>query len=259
MKQRRTGLSLVLGLLCLLMSSLAAAGDYEIIVGKGEALCEACLENLRRQPVVEAICDRQYAKDLGLNQVEWMTLDLVKHMDLLKRMSNLIGGGNESYQGMFEDPRKLQEYAEGGGIRKKLPTIVLRMAEVDIDQDGTRDQLLKYEEGQCRLIFSGFQYFYESALVVLKADRSTVDYMKTDSLVQHQDKGTKYQVGIPTYQLYDAFQYRGQVYFDKWDGGGGSKQPRPDRNTLSVYQVRKEQAKKVCQIRLFPRSEIPQP
>jgi hypothetical protein len=155
------------------------------------------------------------------------------------------------------DPRDLEEYLEGGPVRRRLPTIVMAVTDVDIDNDGQPDHLLRYEEGKCANMFRGLEFFYKSALLPLKDDQRTIDYTKTDLLVQHQDKGTKYRVGSPTYQLYQAFIYKGLVYFDKWDGGGGSKPVRADTNTMSVYRVLKGGTEKVCQIRLFPVDVVP--
>ena len=231
---------------------------YEIIKGKGVEVCEVCLENLRRQSVEEAVCDRKYAADLGLSTPEWTPLDLREHADLFNRAYKLIGLGNEfAHSAEFDDPKILQEYLQGGPARRRLPTVVMAVTDVDIDRDGQPDHLLRYEEGKCMKMFEGFQYFYESALLALNDDRRTVDYAKTDLLIQHQDKGAKFRVGSPDYQLYQVFIYKSLVYFDKWDGGGGSTRPRPDTNTLSVYRVMKTGTEKVCQIRLFPVEAVP--
>lgn len=255
MKKLRSGSSLVLGLVWLLIANGSTAGAYEIILGKGVDLCEACLENILRQSAEEAVCDRQYASELGLRKVEWMPLNLVEHTDLLKRMYKLLNLGNESARGVFDDPQQLKEYVEGGPARSGLPTIVLETGEADIDRDGTADRLLRYEQGKCRRMFSGWEYSYKSALVVFKEDGRSVDYTKTKLLVQYPHEGLKgmdyrdaFKVGILHYQMYQAFTYKGIVYFDKWDGGS-----RPaDTNTLSIYETRQRQTRKLCQIRLFP-------
>lgn len=272
MKTMKRSSGFVLGLLWLLLPNLAAAEGYEIIQGKGEELCEACLQNLLQQSAEDAVCDRQYASELGLRKVEWAPLNLVDHTGLLMRMDNLINSGNESAKGIFEnDHRKAKEYAEGGAVRKLLPTIVLERAEVDIDHDGTPDRLLRYEQGKCRRMFGGWQYFYESALVVFKDDWRSVDYPKTDLLAQHFLDASdalklrdKYRIGIPHYQMYQVFTYKGTVYFDRWDGSGQEgrysvtrEDGESDRNTVSIYQARQGQVRKICQIRLFPTDSVP--
>jgi len=140
----------------------------------------------------------------------------------------------------------------------------MALTDVDIDQDGQADHVLRYEQGKCRRMFEGFPYFYESALLVLDDDRRTIDYARTDLLVQHLFKNAKYRVGIPNFQLYQVFSYKGTVYLDKWNGGGGDKQDsttltlhQPEANTVSVYLVNKGQANKLCQIRLFPTDVAP--
>ena len=272
MKRLRTGSSLVFVLVWLLIANGTTARAYEIILGKGVELCEACLQNLLRQSAEEAVCDRQYASDLGLRKVQWAPFNLVDHTGLLMRMDNLINSGNESAKGIFEnDHRKAKEYAEGGPVRKLLPTIVLERAEVDIDHDGIPDRLLRYEQGKCRRMFGGWEYFYESALVVFKEDDRSVDYPKTDLLAQHFLDASdalkfrdKYRIGIPHYQMYQVFTYKGTVYFDRWDGSGQEgrysvtrKDGESDRNTVSIYKARQGQVRKICQIRLFPTDSIP--
>jgi hypothetical protein len=252
MRRLRTGFGLVLWLLA---ADVATVGAYEIIVGQGVELCEACLQNLLRQSAEEAVCDRQYASELGLSKVEWAPLNLGNHTGLLMRMDNLINSGNESAKGIFEnDHRKAKEYAEGGPVRKLLPTIVLEKAEVDIDHDGIPDRLLRYEQGKCRNMFGGWQYFYEAALVLFKDDWRSIDYVKTDLLIQYpflEELKSKYRdkwrTNIFGLQLYQVFTYKGSIYFDRWDGGSG-----PDTNTLSIYQVDRDRARRLCQFRLFP-------
>lgn len=104
-------------------------------------------------------------------------------------------------------------------------------------------------------MFGGWDYFYESALVMLKEDGRSVNYTKTKPLVQYPSEGLKgmdyrdaFKVGIIHYQMYQVFTYKGTVYFDKWDGGS-----RPaDTNTLSIYQVDRDRTRRLCQFRLFP-------
>lgn len=233
------------------------AGEYQLVLGEGTEVCEACLKNLQQQPVEEAVCDRQYNPAIGLHSAQWADLDLRNHAEFLKRIYNLINLGNESAHGEFDDSKTLKEYVEGGPIRKWLPTMIMAMANIDIDNDGQPDKLLRYEQGKCRNMFGGWEYMYMSALLSLADDRRTIDYVKTDPLVQHGSKDPQHLVGIPNFQLYQIFTHKETVYFDKWDGGGGSKQLRLDSNTLSVYRVNKGQASKICQIRLFPPDTAP--
>ena len=95
-------LGVTLGLVLVVAGMPAGAGGYEILEGKGTELCEVCLQNLLRQSAEEAVCDRQYASELGLHKVEWAPLNLVDHTGLLMRMDNLINGGNESAKGILK-------------------------------------------------------------------------------------------------------------------------------------------------------------
>lgn len=234
-----------------------AAGDYQLILGKGTEVCEACLKNLQQQPVEDAVCDRQYAAGLELSAPEWKSLDLREHTEFYKRVAKLVDDGNEFARNAdFDDPKIFKGFLE---TTVKINRASMATAYVDIDNDGKLEWVLRYRGGNCRNEFHGFPGFYQSALLVLTDDRRTIDYAKTDLLVQHLFKEAKYRIGIPHFQLYQVFTYKGTVYFDKWDGGGGDKEDpitlkldQPDVNTLSVYRVNKNQTSKICQIRLFP-------
>jgi hypothetical protein len=66
-----------------------AAGDYQLILGKGTEVCEACLKNLQQQPVEDAVCDRQYAAGLELSAPEWKSLDLREHTEFISGLPSL--------------------------------------------------------------------------------------------------------------------------------------------------------------------------
>ena len=264
MKNMRRGSGLVLGLLWLLMADLASAGDYEIIVGKGVELCEACLQNLLRQSAEEAACDRRYAPDLGFGQPEWETLALQGHVELYKRMSNLVRSGKEDLpKPDLGNPSERDEFIRVEEITRGA----LSAVHIDIDNDGQLDRVLKYQSGNCRRNFHGYNIFYQSALVVVVGDHRAIDYPKTDLLVQHFPDASKfldmYRIGMPHYQMYQVFTYKGTVYFDRWDRVGQELDPitrkaiGPDRNTVSIYEVRQGQARRTCQIRLFPPDSVP--
>ena len=255
----RTKMIQILFLLAV-VSALAgpvAAGEYQLILGKGTEVCEACLKNLQQQPVEDAVCDRQYAAGLELSAPEWKSLDLHEHTEFYKRVAKLVDDGNElSKNADFDDSKIFKEFLE---TTVKINRASMAMAHIDINNDGKLEWVLQYRGGNCRKEFHGYPGFYQSVLLVLADDRRTIDYAKTDLLVQHLFQGVKYRIGIPHFQLYQVFAYKGTVYFDKWNGGGGDKEDpitlkldQPDINTLSVYRVNKNQTNKVCQIRLFP-------
>ena len=257
MKQRRKGSGLVLGLLWLLMADLASAGDYEIIVGKGVELCEACLQNLLRQSAEEAVCDRRYAPELGFGQPDWNVLDLEKDVELYKRVTNLVDRGKEDFpKPDLGDPKERTAFLQ----MKRNTRTTLSAANIDIDNDGRLDYVLKYQSGNCGRNFHGYYpFFYESALVVAVGDQRAIDYPKSDLLTQApllEDTKAKYKdkwrIGVSNFRMYQVFTYKGLVYFDLWDGSGG-----PDTNTLSIYEAKQGQARRVCQIRLFPAGDVP--
>jgi len=259
MKRLQRWLGVTLGLAWVVVGMPAGARGYEILEGKGTELCEVCLQNLLRQSAEEAVCDRQYASELGLNKVAWAQLNLPDHVELLMRMNSLVRSGREAGGGLFANVKEATEYARGGADGKRPPAIVMERADVDFDHDGVPDQVLRYEVRTCKRKFAGWPSLYESALVVLKPNGQIVDYAKTDLLIQYpllEDLKSKYRdtwrSGIFHLQMYQVFTYKGSVYFDRWDGGSG-----PDTNTISIYQTRQGQARRVCHIRLFSPDDVP--
>ena len=257
MKQLRRGFGLVLGLLWLLMANVAMAEDYEIIVGRGVELCEACLQNVLRQTAEEAVCARRYAPELGFGQPEWTVLDLEKEVELYKRVSKIVSGEKEDApKPNLADTKERTAFLE----LKRDTRTALSAANIDIDNDGRLDHVLKYQSGNCGANFHGyFPLRYVSALVVVVGDHRVIDYPKTDLLWQApllEDTKAKYKeqwrIGVSNFKMYQVFTYKGLVYFDRWDGSGG-----PDTNTLSIYEAKQGQAHRVCQIRLFPPDDVP--
>lgn len=232
-------------LLWLVIADLAMAEDYELILGKGVELCEVCLKNLRRQSVEEAVCDRKYAANLGLSAPEWTPLDLREHVNFYKRVSNLVERGNEFAKNRnFDDPKNFEAFFPGALKRDSMEITV-----VDIDNDAKPDELLRFRSGNCKNMFSGFQHFYESALLVLTDNRRAIDLTASGLLAQHLFVSPTQPVGIPHFQIYQVFSYKGRTYFDKWDGGGGIKGRQEGVRTISLYRTMKGQTEKVCQFR----------
>ncbi|MDH5641651.1 MAG: hypothetical protein OEY28_10180 [Nitrospira sp.] len=261
MKNLHRCVGFILGLLWLLIAGVAKAGDYEIIMGKGEELCEACLRNLLRQTAEEAVCDRRYAPELGFGQPDWNVLDLEKQVELYKRVANLVIQGKEEGKEGVPQPnlRIPKEHDEFIRVTRQTRT-TLSAANIDIDNDGQLDRVLKYQSGNCEKNFHGYYPgLYKSALVVVVGDQRAIDYPKSDPLTQApllEDTKAKYKdkwrIGVSHFRMYQVFTYRGLVYFDLWDGSGG-----PDTNTLSIYEAKQGQARKVCQISLFPAGDVP--
>ena len=49
----------------MVMVPAASAGEYQLVIGEGVEVCEACKRNLERMTVHPA-CERDYSRQLGL-------------------------------------------------------------------------------------------------------------------------------------------------------------------------------------------------
>ncbi|OAI44285.1 hypothetical protein AYO43_09320 [Nitrospira sp. SCGC AG-212-E16] len=232
-------------------ASTAELREFETMKGKGLEICDVCLQNLRQQSVEQAICERQYNHALGLEAVQWTELDLRANLELYKRITTLISFGDEIAQNSNFDPKEIEATLE---LAQKVSH--LRRTRINIDNSGPAEELLQWTDGNCKNMFKGFPTRYASALLVLGEDHLRIDRSKSNLLVRHLFKSKSRPMGIPNYQLYGVFQYKGRSYFDKWDGGGGTKAHRSEEDTLSVYRIINTRTDTLCRFRL--RSHNPQ-
>lgn len=226
---------LVLGLLWLLMADLATAGDYELVVGKGKQLCEVCLKNIEQMTMYPA-CERAYSAELGFGTPEWGKLDIRKHQDLYKRASKYAGYGDEFAKNSILDdedqfPRYLNDEIRAG--------LEMHLAQVDLDNDGMLDRVLKISSGGCR-----YARAYGVSLVAANANLSGVNKVLAGQIRQTE--------GDAGYQIYGVFAHRGQTYFDKWDDVGQGA-GRRHRNTLAIYKIESGKTRKLCELKATQR------
>lgn len=216
----------------------AKANPLKLVVIKGEGveLCEICLKNLRRIPDDPA-CDRTYDMRLGLQEPEWETLDFAKNRSLVSKVINLLDDGTE-LPSQDEHARKASEdfidsLAERDDTR-------LQSTQVDIDNDGKVDQVLRLNIHTCHET-----RLYARPLVVLNEKGTSVDPLKTDLVSQNRFrhpelKGTGFSVGKYHYQIYGIFRYQSKTYFDKWDA---------DQEQFSVYATSAGKTQELCKFK----------
>ncbi|OQW64725.1 MAG: hypothetical protein BVN29_13050 [Nitrospira sp. ST-bin5] len=72
-------------LLGILIVGVARAGEYEIVDGKGQELCEVCRQNLV-QMTEHPACERTYSSTLGLSAPEWKPFDVQGNLGAMKQV-----------------------------------------------------------------------------------------------------------------------------------------------------------------------------
>ena len=231
-----------------LVSVPAHAGRYELVTGKGVEVCEAYLKNLnafdRTEPLV---CEREIhpsAKDFKI--VEWKKLDAWENRELVKNIELFL---NNHPRG--KPNGNIQKWEEGVRDRAESVHLGISITQIDIDNDGKPENVVKYYDGSC----AGSTRKYAIPILVVNSNLRTLDVERTMWLMQNptvvvKNPNPQYGdiiSGPPTGGwegvMYDIFLYRNRPYFDRW----GTY--RYDSATLKVYQTNKDKTAEICTYR----------
>lgn len=229
--------------LWLAMCASAVAGDYQLLIGAQVDVCEACKRNLERMTVHPA-CERDYSGQLGLEAPEWKPFDVGSHIAAMEQALRYLASGDE-----FADDRYLGEDQYADPVRRigtrEEPWAY--MARVDINNDGKAEPVLKLHSSLCHLRNGGsVGQAYSAPIVVLNENLSGIDRVLTDLVVQNP-RGDGRVAGTTNYQLYGVFNFKGEMYFDRWnDTDSGDEN---ERFTLSIYEAKGDTTRKLCQIK----------
>jgi hypothetical protein len=227
----------------LLFAIDAHAEDYKLVLGEGVDVCNACKQNLERMTKHPA-CEREYSTELGLETPGWKPFDVSQHLGAMKQVLKYLATGNE----FAKDDYVMGEEQYEARLRESVARGVqwVYLAQVDIDNDGQLDQVLRMPSKECNRRNQGYNLAYDTPIVVLKNDLSGLDRTKSDLAEQGLYKKAG-QRGDPTYQMYGVFTYKGKTYFDRWNDVG--REDESQRFTLSVYQSKAGKTKKLCQLK----------
>ncbi len=222
---------------------IAAAGEYEIVHGQGQELCEVCQQNLQRMTEHPA-CERTYDTGLGLAAPEWKPFDVVQHLDTMKQVVKFLRTGNEFAQDDYVMGEEQYEYYLRASSSRKGQWAYL--AQADINNNRKPDYVLRMPGGSCSRRGEGGSGAYSAPIVVLRDDLRGIDRNLTDLVVQNPEREIRLP-GDTTYQLYSVFTYKGKTYFDRWNDAGVDGESQ--RSTLTIYESRDGETKKRCQLR----------
>jgi hypothetical protein len=191
-------------LLFILLPNGALAGKYELVKGKGVEVCEAYNKNLNsfRDLPHPLSCERKINPDIsGFEKPQWKFVNGLENIKLVNQIDALLNPARPS--GEEIRLRELKKAVEQHGI-------LLEQADVDINNDGASEAIVKYQAGGCQM-----GNYYGTPLIALDNERM-VDMDKTDNLIQNVGRSEKYIFGRWEYAMYDVFVYKGKTYFDKW-------------------------------------------
>ncbi len=229
---------------CMVMAPLASAGEYQLLIGEGVDVCEACKRNLERMTVHPA-CERDYSRQLGLGAPEWKPFDVLGHIGAMEQVLTYLATGKE----FAEDRYIMGEERFVDTIRrigtKEEPWAY--WAQVDINNEGTLKPVLKLHSALCNLRADGsFGRAYSAPIVVLNENLSGIDRAMTDLVMQNPHRNGDLP-GETNYQLYGVFSYKGETYFDRWNDTGSEDEG--ERSTLSIYESNGDKTRKLCQVK----------
>lgn len=219
MRQELFIFAILLALADIALADVAYAGRYEIVKGKGVDVCEAYRKNLNSFNLHEPmICERQISPEMkDFQKPEWKELDAWENRQLVRKINRFLGIG------MAEDWENSLKW----DIEHRH--LVMYLSQIDIDNDGQRENMLKFAEGSCPMTRQ-----YGTSLLVLSEDKKDID-IKTVPLMQN----TKVVPGGPIsegweFSMYDIFLYRSKIYFDRWS------QSQDQTGFLKVFVTEKD-------------------
>lgn len=227
----------------LLLAIDAHAGDYKFVLGEGVDVCDACKKNLERMTNHPA-CERDYSAELGLGTPDWKPFDVLQHLGAMKQVLKYLATGNEFAKDDYVMGNEQYEAQLRESVARGVEWVYL--AQVDIDNDGQSDNVLRISGGPCNRRDEGGSGAYSAPIVVLNKDLSGLDRTRTDLVIQNPY--IKFRLpGETNYQMYGVFTYKGRTYFDRWNDVG--REEESQRFTLSIYQSKAGKTKKVCQLK----------
>jgi len=212
-----------------LLPAYVLAGEYVLVKGEGTEVCEAYQKNLNsfdlHNEYVMA-CERKLSPQFtDFKKPEWRKMDLRENIELLKRIELFLG----NYVVTSNNIEGWEEYIES---RIKEEYISIDLCQIDINNDGKKENLIKYNDGSCP---GGH---YGAALLVLNDDRTEIDIQKTKPLLQNPRtlKNGPLSEGWDG-TMYDIFIYKKKAYFDRWRYADLSSDGKTIIDTYNLLKV----------------------
>lgn len=190
-------LSMRIGLLVLVCAmwplDVQAKGDR-----KSDGQCPVC-EAFRAQVTVETCTTSVGLTTAPFRTPDWKPQDLMASKDLILKLENLVSYGDQFFRSEMDEPKELQAY-----IQEKIDYELghLWAADVDIDNDGTLDTVMKYAEGRCPATTA-----WGTGLFVLDASGTSIDAAKTKPIISNGYLGVSSEV----------VRYKGETFVLVWN------------------------------------------
>lgn len=237
----------------------AFAGSYTLTKGKGVEVCEQYMKFLATQKTA-LNCDRNIPPEFSpLKKPNWQKLDLWENRELILRIEDYLTIPND-YKATKPSSREKNEDSIEYAHKHGTP-LYLWSADIDIDNDGRKETVLKYRSHSCQSWDGPKPPLWRAPIVVFDMSKRVIDIEKTHLLMQNEGKHyvsnwdeakktgkrlefsySKYAPGSSVLQGYDAFIYSNETFFDRWDENKQGKH----YETLTVYKTEKHKTAEVC-------------
>lgn len=206
---------ILLFILVFIFSVSAFAGEYVLVKGKGVEVCEAYGKNLNSFGYVMA-CEREINPVFKeFSKPEWKEMDILENLDLVIKLTRFLEGEDYPEEHPFWSPdAKLESFIKHN---TKYGHLVIKLTQVDIDNDGKKENVIKYYDGKC-----GISSYYATPLLVLNDDKKEIEIKKTSSLLQ-KPEGVVGLIKMGKFTMRDVFVYKNKVYSDRWIDAGDEK------------------------------------
>jgi hypothetical protein len=223
-----------------LLSGTSFAGRYELVEGNGVGVCEAYQMNLNSfMPAQPMVCERKInPKFDNFAKPSWQDIDVTTSKRLLWDTFSVF---YPTIASQMKNPMSDEDLDRA--IKKwiNLRSQKLYKAQVDIDNDGNIENILKYNHGICGVA----QFAYATPILVQYDDKPEIDREKTDLLIQNTWKNPengeiKRDIREFLFNMYDVFQYKNVMYFDKVD------ERHDEQNNLYVYRISNNLTSRLC-------------
>jgi hypothetical protein len=227
----------------LLTTAPVLAGQYELVKGKGVEVCEVYQKNLNASnPKQPMLCEREINPHFAeLSKPEWKDVDIENNKRMLWSAFIVFHPKVARY---IETPISEQDAERAVERSINLRSQTLKKTQIDIDNDGKLEEVLRYQDGICGIA----QFAYSTSLLVLQDGKPDVDREKSDLLQQNTWRDPKTgetmrAIAEYVFNMYDVFFYKNTTYFDKADA-------RPEeRKKLYVYRIAQNRTQAICEYR----------
>ncbi|MEQ1824237.1 MAG: hypothetical protein ABL949_17155 [Fimbriimonadaceae bacterium] len=173
----------VLGLLWLLIADVATAGSYTLVVGKGIEVCEAYLKNLNSFPKhPPMVCDRPLnQKFTDFSKPQWQPLEFWPNRHLLRQAERQHASNLAYTDEEFEKRDPYDKWEANMQARLAERAMTFQTANLDIDQDGTEETVLRFDTAWPCDSTNEFTFSHAGGInhYILTADRQSIDVAKT--------------------------------------------------------------------------------